>query len=351
MSSSADPVYDILHRLPKVELHRHLEGSLRPSTLAEIAVQYDIDVPRTEEALRPLVQIMPDDPRTADGFLSKFRVLRQFFRSEAVIRRITREAIADAATDNIAYMELRFTPQALSNLLNVDFETVVAWVCDATTEACAEYDIITRLIVSMNRHESVEIGQRVIDAALTRRGCGVVGLDLAGREADFAGAPFRAVFKQARAAGLDVTVHAGEWAGAGSVQEAVTVLEAVRIGHGVRALEDPFVVDLLVAQAVTLEVCPTSNVDSGVCPALVDHALPDLLGAGVRVTLNTDDPLVSGITLTDEFYRAHTLLGFDLADLRALTLHAARASFLPPDERDTLLTRLAAGWTGVQARV
>jgi len=339
-------VHECIHALPKVELHRHLEGALRLSTLAEIAQQYAVPVPQTVEALRPLVQIMPGDPRTANGFLSKFRVLRQFFRSEAVIRRISREAVADAAADNVVYMELRFTPQALSNLLNVDFATVVAWVCDSVSEASADYNVTARLIVSMNRHESVEIGHRVLEAALTRLGGGVVAIDLAGAEANYAGWPFRSVFQRARAEGLGVTVHAGEWAGPASVQEAVTVLDAERIGHGVRALEDPLVIDLLVAHGATLEVCPSSNVDSGVYPTLEAHPLPDLIDAGVRVTLNTDDPLVSNITLTDELTRALVSLNLALADLRAITFHAARAAFLTEDEKTALLARLAAAWPG-----
>lgn len=333
-----------LPRLPKIELHRHLEGALRLQTLVEIAQEYDIDTPRTLDALRPLVQIMPGDARTADAFLGKFTTLRKFFRSEAVIRRMAREVVADAAADNVAYLELRFTPQALSNLLNVDFRTVVEWVCDATNEAESDYGTLVRLIVSMNRHESVEIGERVLDAALTRRGCGVVGIDLAGREADFPAAPFRAVLERARAEGLGITVHAGEWAGAAGVREAVLDLNVGRIGHGVRALEDPAVMALLLERGVTLEVCPSSNVDSGVCPSLTAHQLPQLIAAGIRATLNTDDPLISGITLTDEMARAVGSMGITPADLKTMTYHAAQAAFLTDDERASLLTRLDTGW-------
>lgn len=336
-----------LPRLPKIDLHRHLEGALRLETLVEIAQEYDLDAPRTLDALRPLVQVMPGDVRTPDMFLSKFTTLRKFFCSEAVIRRMAREVVADAAADHVVYLELRFTPQALSNLLRVDFPTVVAWMCDAVSEAEAEYGTLVRLIVSMNRHESVEIGERVLDAALTRRGCGVVGIDLAGREADFPAAPFTSVLERARREGLGVTVHAGEWAGAVRVREAVLDLNAGRIGHGVRAAEDPAVLDLLLERGVTLEVCPSSNVDSGVCPSLAAHQLPHLLAAGVRATLNTDDPLISGITLTDEMARAVLGIGLTPLDLKTMTFHAARAAFLTDAERSALLARLDAGWQGV----
>ncbi|MCS7070346.1 MAG: adenosine deaminase, partial [Anaerolinea sp.] len=307
----------------------------------------DLDAPRTLNALRPLVQIMPGDARTPNVFLGKFATLRKFFCSEAVIRRMAREVVADAAADHVAYLELRFTPQALSNLLQVDFRTIVAWVCDAVSEAEAEYGTLVRLIVSMNRHESVEIGERVLDAALTRRGCGVVGIDLAGREADFPAAPFAPVLERARREGLGVTVHAGEWAGAARVREAVLELHAGRIGHGVRAVEDPAVVALLREHSVTLEVCPSSNVDSGVCASLAAHQLPHLLAAGVCTTLNTDDPLISGITLTDEMARAVLSMGLTPFDLKTMTFDAARAAFLTDQERGDLLARLDADWRAI----
>jgi adenosine deaminase len=334
-------LYAQVQSLPKIELHRHLEGALRLTTLLDIAREHDIDLPKNDlEALRPYVQVVAGEPRSADNFLGKFRSLRLFFRSEAIIRRIAYESVIDAADDNIRYMELRFTPQALSNLLGCDYRDVIGWVTEATADACRERDIDVRLIVSMNRHESVEIGQATLDAAL-EAGSRVVGIDLAGREADFSARPFRSLFERAKTGGLGVTIHAGEWAGADSVREALFDLEADRIGHGVRCGEAPDVLEAVVARGVWLEVCPSSNVDSGVVPSLDVHPLPALYRAGVRTTINTDDPGVSNITLSDEIARLLTETTLTMADIQAQMTLAAQAAFLRGDEHARLIARFS----------
>jgi adenosine deaminase len=326
--------------LPKIELHRHLEGSLRLETLLAIALEYGLTLPSFSlEGLRPFVQMMPDEPRSWQQFLGKFGVLRQFYRSKAVIQRVTREVIADAAADNVRYMELRFTPQALNNLMRCDYADIVEWVCEAAAEASHMVHIQCALILSMNRHESVDIGAQVVETAIRFRDQGVVGVDLAGQEANFSSAPFAPVFQRARDAGLYLTAHAGEWAGADSVREAVEVLHVDRIGHGVRALEDPAVVALLRERGTVLEVCPTSNVDSGTIADYALHPLRQLYAHGVRTTINTDDPLISNITLSDEYAAAMRLLAFTPEDIRRQIITAAEAAFLPPEGRAGLVER------------
>lgn len=335
-----DTLLQTARALPKIELHRHLEGSLRLKTLVAIALEHGLTLPNfTPEGLRPFVQLMPGEPRSMQQFLSKFAVLRQFYRSKAIIQRVTHEVIADAAADNVRYLELRFTPQALNNLIRCDFEDVVDWVCAAAAEASGVYGIQCALILSMNRHESVEIGERVIDVAIQFKDRGVVGIDLAGQEAGFSGSPFSQVFERAKAAGIGITVHAGEWAGPESIREAIDVLGADRIGHGVRAIEEPALVDLLVQRGIALEVCPTSNVDSGVIPSYTAHPIKALYSAGVRITMNTDDPLISNITLSDEYSAAMNLLGFSTEDIKTQILTAAGATFLPPEGRAVLVER------------
>lgn len=330
-----------IRALPKIELHRHLEGSLRLQTLLSIADEYQIPIPsHSLEGLRPYVQMMPDEPYNANQFLSKFGVLRQFYRSEAVIKRVTREAIADAALDGVKYMELRFTPKALNNLLNTTFEQVVEWVCDATESASNEHDIQVKLILSMNRHESLEIGEQVLDTASLFLNH-VVGIDLAGREADFSALPFLPLFERARGLGLGVTIHAGEWSGADTVREAVEVLNADRIGHGIRSIEDSSLIDQLVERGTVLEVCPTSNIHSGVVADLSVHPLAELFRRGVQITINTDDPLISNITLGDELEAVVEQTTLTLDDIKQQTLTAARAAFLPPDQREILVNQFS----------
>jgi adenosine deaminase len=338
-----DRLLRMARALPKIELHRHLEGSLRLETLLAIALEYRLTLPSfSMEGLRPFVQMMPGEPRSWQQFLSKFSVLRQFYRSRQVIQRVTREVIADAAADNVRYMELRFTPQALNNLMHCDYSDIVEWVCDAAAEAAHMYHIQCALILSMNRHESVQIGAEVVETAIRFRERGVVGVDLAGQEANYPAAPFAPVFERARAAGLYLTVHAGEWAGAESVREAVEGLRPDRIGHGVRALEDAGVVDLLRERGTALEVCPTSNVDSGTVPEYAAHPLRPLYDQGVRTTINTDDPLISNITLSDEYAAAMRHLGFTLDDLKRHILVAAESAFLPQEGRAGLVERFTA---------
>ena len=328
---------------PKVELHRHLEGSLRLETLREIAQAHGI----AAEEHMPLdtrVQVMEKEPFTAANFLSKFSTLRLFYRSPEVITRVTREAIEDAARDNVRYMELRFTPVALSRVEDFPLADVMDWVIEAARQAGEEYGLPTRLIASVNRHESTALAEKVAQLSIDRMHKGIVGLDLAGNEADFPAAPFAPLFREARRAGLHVTVHAGEWGGAKNVRQAIEEMSAERIGHGVRVLEDPGVVHLAREYGTTFEVCITSNYQSGVVAALAQHPLPRMLAAGLHVTINTDDPSVSRITLSDEFRVAGESLGMSDEALQHMVLTAARNAFLPPAERDALVERLKEEW-------
>lgn len=328
----------MVRAMPKIELHRHLEGAMRISTLVDVARDFGVEMPEYEvETLRPFVQMMPNEPRTWQNFMAKFRTLRQFYLAPAVIRRLAQEAVIDAAEDNIKYMELRFTPKALCNIVKCSAHDVVRWVCETVAETAEEYDITVRLIVSMNRHESVEFGEKVTQAAIDYMGLGVVGIDLAGIEAGYAAYPFRDVFERGRRAGLGVTLHAGEWEGPQSVWDAISNVGSDRIGHGIRAIEDTGVVHVLVERGITLEVCPSSNVDSGVVTSMAAHQLPVLLASGLNVTINTDDPLVSGITLTDEIVRVMENLPITLDDIKQMTLNAAKAAFLPESEKRGLI--------------
>jgi adenosine deaminase len=321
---------ELIHALPKIDLHRHLEGSVRLETLVDVAKQYKIELPAYDiEGLRSHVQITPDSPTDSAHFLSKFNVLRRFYYSQEVIQRVTREAVEDAAADNIKYMELRFTPKALSKLMDFSFDQVTRWVCEAVEQAQQQQDIKVRLIMAMNRHEGLKDGERTLDAALSFRSRGIAGLDLAGQEAGFSNLPFNDLFKEARNAGLGITVHAGEWAGPINIKEAIAEMGATRIGHGVRVIEDHRVAKLALERGTYFEVCPTSNVQSGVVMSFEQHPLRDMTQLGLKTTINTDDPSVSNITLSSEYTAAIEKLG--------MSLNAANCAFLPDDERAELV--------------
>ncbi len=328
-------------RFPKVDLHRHLEGSLRLETLLDIARIHGITLPLGPE-FSSRVQMQAGDPLNFSTFLSKFQILRLFYRSPEVIRRVTREAVADAAEDGVLHLELRFTPVALTRVQDFGLAEVMDWVLESANQAARDYGISVLLIASVNRHESVELAETVAGLAVERRGRGIVGLDLAGNEADFSAAPFAGVFREAQAAGLHITVHAGEWGGAANVRQAIEQLQAERVGHGVRVMEDPTVVALAYERRIPFEVCVTSNYQSGVVSSLTAHPLLPMLVAGLDVTLNTDDPSISQISLSDEYRLVVENLGIGPGQLAGRVAAAAQASFLPADARRALMDQIMA---------
>lgn len=326
-------------RFPKVELHRHLEGSLRLNTLLDIARDHGITLPLGPD-LRSLVQMQPGDALTFSTFLSKFQMLRLFYRSPEVIARVTREAVADAAEDGVLHLELRFTPVALTRVQDFGLDAVMDWVLESSQQAAREHGISVVLIASVNRNESVELAEHVAQLAVERKDRGIVALDLAGNEANFAAAPFAGLFREVKAAGLNVSIHAGEWGGAANVREAIELLQADRIAHGVRVLEDPAAVAVARERQTPFEVCMTSNYQSGVVPSLTAHPLLKMIEAGLYVTINTDDPSISQITLSDEYRLAVENLGLSKTQLGERVMDAAKASFLHRAEKQALMLRI-----------
>jgi adenosine deaminase len=279
---------------------------------------------------------------TFSNFLDKFKTLRLFYRSPNVIHRVTREAVEDAAKDNVRYLELRFTPVALSRAEGFPLHDVMDWVAESAQDAAKENKIQVRLIASVNRHESPELAEQVAWLAVEHIKKGLVALDLAGNEAEFKSDPFHGIFKEAKQAGLHVTIHAGEWGPAANVRDAIENLGAERIGHGVRVLEDESVTALVKERGVAFEVCVTSNFQSGVVKTLEEHPLPRMLEKELKVTINTDDPSVSRITLSHEFQEIGEKLNVPMDALRKSVLVAGESSFLPDNEKADLTKSLKA---------
>lgn len=341
--STADRVTASLNTyraFPKVELHRHLEGSLRLDTMLDIAGQHGITIPADVLRLSTLVQIQEEDKFTFQNFLAKFNTLRLFYRSPDVIHRITREAIADAARDNVKYMELRFTPAALSRAERFPLHDVIDWVMSSAKDAAKEHNMIVKLIASVNRHEGTDLAEQVAWLAADHIQDGIVAMDLAGNEADFPSQPFYGIFKEAKQAGLHVTIHAGEWGPAYNVREAIEEIGAERIGHGVRVLEDESIVALARERKTAFEVCITSNYQSGVFESLETHPLVQMYEAGLNVTINTDDPSISRITLSHEYYTACEDLKMPQSTLKERILAAAQAAFIGETEKGKLVKQL-----------
>jgi adenosine deaminase len=330
--------HEWFRKMPKIELHRHLEGSLRYSTLVDVSRTHGITLPIQRDFQR-LVQVQLNDPLTFENFLSKFQTLRQFYKSPDVIRRVAREVVEDAAEDNIQYMELRFTPIALSRVEGFPITDVMDWVTESVAEASKVFDVKTNLIVSVNRHESVEAAEEVLKHALDYRDKGVVGVDLAGNEVEFSAIPFQSLFQSMQQEGLFITIHAGEWAGPSNVYEAISELNTDRIGHGVRVIEDEDTVALALERNIPFEVCVTSNVQSGVFSAVKQHAVKKMIDAGLFVTINTDDPGISQITLSDEYQILNREFDLSIERLFFLSNAAIQAAFLPEDQKKDLFEK------------
>jgi adenosine deaminase len=325
------------HGYPLVELHRHLDGNVRIETVLDLCRRHGLELPAwTVEELRPHVQILEREPSLVH-FIAKFELLRRAMVDYDAVRRIVRENLEDAAREGIDYIELRFSPYFMAETHGLDTFGVVDAVCDALEEGRGTIPVRAKLIGIIARNYGPEIGRIELAAAIRGRERGVVALDLAGDEAGYPGELFVRHFQEAREAGLHTIAHAGEAAGAESVRQAVLGLRAERIGHGIRAIEDPAVLDLLLEREIPLEVCPTSNLHTSTVRDYRSHPLPALLRRGIRCTLNTDDPSISGLDLAHEYRVAAEELGLSETEIRRMQETAVEAAFLTPEERAELL--------------
>lgn len=328
-----------LKAMPKIDLHRHLEGSLRVGTLTQIAHEHGIEIPAATTAqLRPLVQVTKNDPANLEHFLAKFEVLRRFYHSDEAIARLTYEAIVDAAADNVRYLELRFSPQALARKRGFPLADVTDWVIEAAYQAGRVCEIQVGLIVTLLRHEDIALAEKVAHIAFERRHRGIVGIDLAGNEIRFACDPFQHIFTEAHQLGLGITVHAGEAVGTESIRPAIELLHARRLGHGVRTIDDPDLIELVKERKIALEMCLVSNLHTGAVTSMAEHPAKMLLEKGILVTLNTDDPSVSDSDLSNEYQVGVQELGLTYEHLRQTILNAAATAFLPPQAKNHLVS-------------
>ena len=332
--------YAEIQALPKIDLHRHLEGSIRLETMLDVISEYKLDLPSSAEDLRPCVQMVDKDERDPPTFLAKFKSIRQIFQSPDIIQRLVVEAIEDAAADGVRALELRFTPTALCQFSKLSLEESTDAVLAASQHAVKRNHMMLGLILSINRHEPVEQAQEAIRIAVDRMGAGIRGVDLAGDEQGFVLDPFMPIFAEAKQAGLKCTIHAGEWGGPEGVAQAIEMMAADRIGHGIRALEDPAVVAMARSSGVGFEISPTSNLLTGVSKDMASYPLMEMIDAGLRVALTTDDPSIFNTTLGHEHTLAVALLGLSIETIKGLTLQAMQLSFFNDKEQRTMETEL-----------
>lgn len=323
-----------IHSLPKVELHRHLEGAIRPGTIGDICREYGVKLPTYDAAeLSKLVQLR-EPASNLTGFLEPFKLIKSCFVNQDAISRITYEAINDACLDNVQYVEFRFAPEYMAFCHGLSLNEVMDGIVQGVEMASRNFLTVVKLIVSICRDRSPETmgsewpsAMEIARTAVEYADRGVVGFDLSGIESGFPPELFVEPFRIAREAGLGITVHAGEDAGPESVRGAIEHLGATRIGHGVRIVHDPEVMRLAVDRGVAFEVCPTSNVLTRAVESLDAHPIRRMFDAGLAVTVNTDDPSVCGVTLSDELVLLNERFGFSLSAIEQLMDNARRSAF------------------------
>lgn len=321
-----------IQAMPKVELHVHLEGSIRPETLLTLARRHEVDLPaKTVEGLRAWYTFT-DFPH----FIEVYLAVSACLRTPDDIELIAREFLAGQAAQNIRYSEVTYTPYTHYLFRKLPFQEQLAALHSARAWAEAEVGVTMGLVLDIPRSISAQEGLLTAEWAIGAMGDGVVALGLGGPEVDNPPEKFKESFDRAHAAGLPSVPHAGETVGPESIWGALRALHAVRIGHGVRCLEDPALVAELRERQIPLEVSPTSNVCLKVFPTLAAHALPRLLEEGLYVTLNSDDPPMFNTTLSEEYLQVANTFYLGRETLEQLTLNAVRASLLPTDARSEL---------------
>jgi adenosine deaminase len=324
--------------LPLIDLHRHLDGSVRLETILDVGLQHNLPLPaRDLEGLRPFVQVTTPEPDIL-AFFTKFEWQVGILLSYDVCRRVAYENVQDAQREGIDYIELRFSPVFMAEPHGLDLAGVVEAVVDGVAAGKRDFGVRANLIGIISRTFGPEVGQKELDALLTQRDH-LVALDLAGDEANFPGELFVEHFRQGREAGWQITVHAGEAGGSTAVWQAIRELGATRIGHAVRAVDDPALMDYLAQNRIGVETNLTSNVQTSTVPSYASHPLKTMLQHGILATINTDDPGISAIDLPFEYQVAVAEAGLSLEQAAQAQQNALETAFLSAAEKEALLAK------------
>jgi adenosine deaminase len=328
--------------LPKVQLHCHLEGTVRAATFRELAARYGLESARAAGPPEATYAFA-----TFREFLLTFAEVCKTLRAPEDYARIARDYVAEALAQNVRYAEVFISPSVWSFFHHdLDVHETVAAMRSALDEG-KPHGLEVAFICDLTRNFGLERAQRTAEIAvsLAEAGLGVIGIGLGGDEVNYPAQDYAAPFDYARAHGLHCVAHAGEAAGPESVWAAINILKAERIGHGVRALDDPALVEQLAKRRIALELCPTSNRLTGAVPAGQPHPIGAFAAAGVLCAIDADDPELFSTTLCDEYALAESWLGWD--GLIARAQDAVIASFLPAAAKVALAANIAAFATDI----
>ena len=331
---------ETLARLPKAELHTHLDGCLRAETMLDLAARAGLALPSDDPAeLR--AHMLVDDARNLEEYLQRFDLTIQLLQTAEAIERVAYEMVEDAAADQVRYLEVRYCPR-LSCRAGLGLDQVVAAERRGLARGEAEFGVRTGIINCSLRHYEPAISVEIAEHSVRCRPLGVVGFDLAGGETGRPPEHHAEAFDLALRGLLGITVHAGEAAGPESIAAALHRCHANRIGHGTRLHEDPALQAFVRDRRVLIESNITSNLQTHAVARTALHPVRRYFDAGLNVTLCTDSWLMSGVTLSDEYWLAHTELGFTREEIDRMILNAFESAFLPWPDRQELLGRVRA---------
>lgn len=319
---------EIIEKLPKTDLHVHLDGSLRLKTILELADKERVELPaHDEDGLRKAMNLGMNCGSLVE-YLKAFDVTLRVLQTSEALTRTAFELAEDAARENVRYMEVRYSPM-LHTRRGLKLTTVVEAVLEGLRAAQDQYGIESNVIICGIRNVSPESSLEMAELAVAYKNRGVVGYDLAGAEYDHPAKHHRAAFQLVRDNNVNVTIHAGEAYGPESIHQAIHVCGAHRIGHGCRLREDGDLLHYINDHRLSLECCPSSNVQTGAIRDLASHPIKLYKNLGLRVTVNTDNRLVTDTTVSKELWLCHKLMGFSLGDLKQIILSGFKSAFLP----------------------
>ena len=329
---------ELISRLPKAELHVHLDSCLRPETMLELARAAKVSLPAGDaDSLRKAMRV--DDARNLEDYLKRFDFTIPLLQTSDAVERVAYEMAEDAAKDNVRYLEVRYCPH-LSRAGGMTLDEVIEAELRGFERGERDFGVICRVINCSLRHYDPALSVEIAAHSVKFRERGVVAFDLAGGEAGRPPGAHKAAFDVAARGYLGITVHAGEAAGADSVAEAVHLCHANRIGHGTRLRENQPLLEYVRDRRILIECNITSNVQTRAVPRAADHPVRQYFDADLNVTLCTDAWLMTGVSLSDEYWLAHTELGFTREEIDQLICNGFSSAFLPWPERMTLVDEI-----------
>jgi adenosine deaminase len=340
---------ELLRALPKTDLHCHLDGSLRIGTVLDLAEKQKIRLPaETPEGLARAIH-MGETCASLEDYLVAFDVTLAVLQREEALYRVAYELATDCAAENVRYLEVRYSP-VLHTREGLKPTTIVDAVLLGLRHAQRDAGIKSNVIICGIRHMDPQTSVRLAELAVAYKGKGVVGFDLAGAEEGHPARHHREAIQLILDNNVNVTIHAGEAYGPDSIAQAVHKCGAHRIGHGVRLRENGDLLNYLNDHRIPIEMCPSSNVQTGSVPDFASHPLKFYFDFGLRVTVNTDNRLITDTTATKELLLAHREMGFTLEDLCTVLVQGFKSTFLPFREKQDLLRAVNAEISEVLAR-